>query len=739
MQTRQTIIDSSRGLRVWLLAALLGAGMLTNAEGAPTNIGQTGLVSMPTARVDEEGSWRLGLSQFSPYTTFWSSLSPFPRLELGARYTSIENTIGLTVEDNYGTFKDKAFDAKLMLLKESRYFPAVSIGAQDFLGTRVFNAEYVVLSKAVGNFDLSLGYGRARINGYFGGIEYRPPWAKNVSLVYEYDALDYPHERFATTSGAIDYRGGSTVGIHYRRGWLGLNLDYQRDRDLGINAYLTVPLMAREFIPKLDEPPVFAETTARATVADWSADARHQRKLISALEIQGYKNVQLLLRGRQLELGFSHARISLTGRAVGRAARTALLLGPSDMASLRITYFTVTDLPLVTYEFDDLALLMRFFEGQVTYGELLAGLTVSYANPRTAERLSAVALESPMAEQAAGQQSPPEKAPEEVQEKPDDILEQTGTTKAPAFQWVPNEDGDAISFKRQDASLGSFLISPLNAGIYFNDANGAFRYETFALARYARHLRRGLFLNSAVRLRLLEDVSQVVDKSNSTLPHVRSDVADYKRDADFKIDHLLVNQFLQLRPRVYARLSAGYYEEMFAGIGGQVLYLPKQGVWATDLSVDAVRQRDTDGDLGLQDYETVTAIVALHYQIPQQGLTFTLRGGRFLAKDRGLRYEIQRRFRSGVRIGAWYTVTDGDDITKPGSPDDPYRDKGIFVSIPLGSMLTSDTRATARFAIAPWTRDVGQMVKSPGDLYTILEDPLLLDWSGHHLLSDFHR
>ena len=100
---------------------------------------------------------------------------------------------------------------------------------------------------------------------------------------------------------------------------------------------------------------------------------------------------------------------------------------------------------------------------------------------------------------------------------------------------------------------------------------------------------------------------------------------------------------------------------------------------------------------------------------------------------------FQRRFRSGVRIGAWYTVTDGEDITKPGSPDDPYRDKGIFVSIPLGSMLTKDTKATARFAISPWTRDVGQMVKSPGDLYTILEDPLLLDWSGHHLLSDFHR
>jgi hypothetical protein len=40
-------------------------------------------------------------------------------------------------------------------------------------------------------------------------------------------------------------------------------------------------------------------------------------------------------------------------------------------------------------------------------------------------------------------------------------------------------------------------------------------------------------------------------------------------------------------------------------------------------------------------------------------------------------------------------------------------------------MLTRDTQAFAGFAIAPWTRDVGQMVVSPGDLYSILERPVL--------------
>lgn len=707
-------VSLSRLNRSVFLFVVLFVSVIGGVNASPTNMGQTGIISMPSARVDHEGNLRFGLSQYSPYTTFWSSLSLFPRLELVARYTSIENTTGIPTNENFGTFKDKAFDAKLLLINESSYVPAISIGQQDFLGTRVFNSEYVVMSKSIAGVDVSLGYGRARIDGYFGGLEYQLPWAKKFSVVYEYDALDYQAEHLADVSGAIDYKGGSSFGINYRSGWLGLNVAYQKGRDVGLNAYLSIPLMAKEFIPKLHEPSVFDVASERETVAQWSSNSAFKRSLVSALEAQGYKNVQLLLLGDRLEIGFSHPRISLIGRAVGRLARTALLMGPSDISAIRITYFTLTDLPLVTYQFSNLSMLEDFFSGKVTYGELLSGLTVSYASPETAKQLASVEIES-----------------YGVEEKAD--------VKGSHFQWTPNDDGDAMSFKQEDKSLGSFRISPINAGIFFNDANGAFRYETFALARYARHMRRGLFFKSGVRLRLFEDVSRVEDESNSTLPHVRSDVADYKRDADFKMDHLLINQFVQFQPRMYGRVSMGYYEEMYAGVGGQVLYLPKQGAWATDLTVDYVRQRDTDGDFGFQEYETITTIAAFHYQFPKYGLTFTVRGGQFLAEDKGFRYEFQRRFRSGVRIGAWYTVTDGDDITKPGSPDDPYRDKGIFVSIPLGSMLTKDTKATGRFAISPWTRDVGQMVKSPGDLYTILEDPLLLDWSGHHLLSDFDR
>jgi hypothetical protein len=161
---------------------------------------------------------------------------------------------------------------------------------------------------------------------------------------------------------------------------------------------------------------------------------------------------------------------------------------------------------------------------------------------------------------------------------------------------------------------------------------------------------------------------------------------------------------------------------MYRGLGGQVLYMSKDSRWATDLSIDALQQRGVKGWFDKRDYQTMTALGALHYKLPYD-ITATARAGRFLARDDGVRVEFKRRFPSGVEIGAWYTKTNGKDITSPGTLSNPYNDKGIFLSVPLNIMLPMDSQATAGLSLSPWTRDVGQMVTSPGDLYDLLEQP----------------
>jgi hypothetical protein len=288
--------------------------------------------------------------------------------------------------------------------------------------------------------------------------------------------------------------------------------------------------------------------------------------------------------------------------------------------------------------------------------------------------------------------------------------------------------------------LEGFELLPFNARLFFNDPGQPVRYDTFSALTFSRRLDHGVFLNGAARLTLFENVTDIRQPSTSLLPHVRSDIGEYRREGDrLRLDSLMLNRYTLFGERVYGRASFGYYEEMFAGGGGQVLYIPRQGDWAADIAIDWLKQRAPGEAFGFRDYSTVTNIASLHYRFPNHGVTTTARVGRFLAKDEGIRLELKRRFRSGVEIGAWYSWTNEKDITNPGSPESPYRDKGLFASVPLNSMLTKDTKERASFSLADYTRDVGQMVSSPGDLYRIVERTLVLDSSEHDPLTDLAK
>ncbi len=680
-------------------ACLLSTALATPSWGAlaqPSLTGQSGLIAMPDARLEADGTLRFGSGWSDPYLPVWTSISLLPRLELSGRYTLIRG-LSSGLGQGFGDFKDKAFDAKALLWPEQGWWPGLAVGAQDFTGTGVFKANYAVISKRLGNSDYTLGYGNERIDGWFGGVRHRLPWNRNVSLVVEYDANNYRADPGAAQSGAAGRDGGLSYALEYRKGWFGVQLSAQ-DKALGANAYVSVPLMKREFVPKLDEPDPYPVTTPQANMGQWLADTDSAARLARALYQRDYKNIRLGFNGHTLEASLTNARISSIGRAVGRAARILLSLGPQDARALRITY-TDKGMPILVYTFTNTHKLRRYFGGLISRQQLGRYLEISYPDPLQRPALAGRDLAIPMVDNTEG-------SVRDIQR---------------------TDEGHIVSYRFDEHDLSTFQLVPFNLGVFFNDPNGAARFNLFARANYRKQIGRGRFFESSAELTLYENVSSVDQASNSTLPHVRSDIGQYLQDGRFKLPRLLINQYLQPRQRVYARLSAGLYELMFAGAGAQVLYLPRRGRWAADLSLDWLRQRAPGAIVKFRDYDTVTVLGALHYRIPTWGVTATARAGRFLARDTGVRFELKRRFRSGITFGAWYTRTDGNDITSPGSPGDPYFDKGIFMSIPLDAMLTRDTRARSELALAPWTRDVGQMVVSPGDLYTTLERRLGLD------------
>jgi hypothetical protein len=276
--------------RVFLFGVFFYTPSQLQAE--PNLLGQTGLINMPNARVEDNGILRFGYSYYEPYPTLWSSISMFSHLELSARYTRFMRVTSFGGEEDFGDLKDKAFDAKLTLLKEGKYWPELSIGAQDFLGTQLLKTEYIAVNKRLWDLDFSVGYGRDRIDGWFGGVRYYPPWLKYFNVVLEYDAFDYKNDPYANQSRADEKSGGFTAGLEGRWGWLGSQVSYQ-DGDWGVSGYVSIPLDVKQFIPKLDEPAPFTEKVYRPTVAQWHASSQYKMDLIRTLETQGYKNVRI--------------------------------------------------------------------------------------------------------------------------------------------------------------------------------------------------------------------------------------------------------------------------------------------------------------------------------------------------------------------------------------------------------------------------------------------------------------
>ena len=56
-----------------------------------------------------------------------------------------------------------------------------------------------------------------------------------------------------------------------------------------------------------------------------------------------------------------------------------------------------------------------------------------------------------------------------------------------------------------------------------------------------------------------------------------------------------------------------------------------------------------------------------------------------MIKEKNNGHEFKRRLRSGVEIGAWYTKTNGNDITSPGTPSDPCRSPSTCQTTPPGA------------------------------------------------------
>lgn len=254
-----------------------------------------------------------------------------------------------------------------------------------------------------------------------------------------------------------------------------------------------------------------------------------------------------------------------------------------------------------------------------------------------------------------------------------------------------------------------------------NGPDGFFLYSLYAGLSGQAQISPGFSLSGELGINLLDNFNRLQNNSNSLLPHVRSDIKDYLRDGKYGIQSLYADYQTRLGSDFYGRLTGGLLEEMYGGIDGELLYRPYGSRWALGVEANQLYKRGFHEQFGFQNYNVATAQVSLYYDMPWLGLQSTLKVGRYLARDIGFTYEVSREFDSGVRVGAFVTITNVPAATY----GEGQFDRGFFISIPIDIVTPFPSRSTVGTVYRPLTRDGGQLLSSPRQLYweTFGDDP----------------
>jgi hypothetical protein len=657
-----------------LAALLLALPFSPSAAGDepftfPSNLGITGLMETPTARVLRENRYRLGVTVVDPYRIYYGAIGIFPRIELGGRITEVRGVPGFRDSPAYGDYKDKAFDLKLQLLTEGKYRPALALVVLDPHGTRIYAGQAVVASKQIFPFDFTVGLGNGRFgdrplprsgDGFrfemlthpkswwedvraFGGIQFAP--TERFALMAEYSPILYHRQ---TTDPAQARHFTERVPSPYNFGlrwkplrWLAVDASWQRGEEIGVSASLAFDI-GNPLLPIHDpawrERPEFREHPLT-------------ERLVRGLAASGFSGIRVDMEGGVLRIAAQNDRWFFTPRAVAAALDVLAPMLPEEVRRVRIAV-TENGIPVAAFEAaaDD---VRAFYAGEVSRDRFLERA-----------RLTAETGETP---------------------------------------------GGPIHRRRWLA----YGVRP-SFEAFLNDPSGFFKYRLGAEGWLALQPLAGTSLVVGAEGYPLNTVSTANEPLS--IP-VRSDVVLYK-EKGAALSRLMADQVVKVGDRLYGRIAAGLLEVMYGGVDAEAALPVLDGRVFLGAGGSYVRKREPDRPFGLiGDREFHTAFLNVRLNVPEIDVFLDVKAGRFLAGDEGARFTLSK-FVNGVVLSAWYSATDTSRFTDPFNRG--YHDKGIAVEIPIRLFLGKDSRSAYRFALSPWTRDVAQDIERHRTLFDFI-------------------
>jgi hypothetical protein len=239
-------------------------------------------------------------------------------------------------------------------------------------------------------------------------------------------------------------------------------------------------------------------------------------------------------------------------------------------------------------------------------------------------------------------------------------------------------------------------------------------YSVGVVERARLWLRDDTWVRAALRLNLIDNYDRYQFTAPSDLPRVRTFAREYATTSRVTMPVLQATHARQVGERQFWSAYAGYFEEMFGGVGTEWLYRPFPSRSAFGVDINYVAQRDFEQDFGFQDYRVATGHATLYLDTGWHDILATASAGRYLAGDWGGTLALSRVFRNGIVMGAFATRTNAGAKFGEGSFD-----KGLTVAIPFDALFTRSTDGIGSITWRPLLRDGGAKLSRQDPLYSV--------------------
>tara|TARA_B100001287_G_scaffold271445_1_gene271756 strand:+ start:950 stop:2950 length:2001 start_codon:yes stop_codon:yes gene_type:complete len=651
---------------------------------------------MPTSRFLKSGTLGVSYSDFSPYKRVALIAYPFDSIEAIYQYTDIGNRLYSNVFEFSGnqTLKDKGFDVKFLILNEKKNFPSVALGFRDLAGTGLFSSEYLVANKYINNFDLTLGIGWGNLSdgnisnplksvsqrfarrgfyqgdgggeitfssffrgedaGLFGGLEYFFKTMPGLRYKMEYDSTNYKRE----AGNVINYDSRVNFGLTYQYSDnIKFSIARIRGNTIQFGFSISAPLGKKSpFIKKQDLVKKIPNTDALKNV---TKDDRYL--YLSSLKYLNENDLSVRavnITNETLEVAFAQNKFLAYPQAYGRAFNIMNQIAPE-----KISKFTI--IPMNTsFELAKISIDRKSFQDALLTNSLIKAS--------------------------------------------DDIEVVKSYEYINDFNYVPKSSFPAFFF-----NFGPGLQTHIGGPDRFFVAGLNLEAEGETL------LARNVNIQSIMRWGISDTFQVLQQGARSALPQVRTNQINYIRDGDkLAVARLQMNIFNNPARNIYTKISGGYFEEMFGGFGGEILYRPFNSRFAIGADLYRVKQRAYNQLFSFREYLTTTGHVTTYFMEPRSGILTKLIGGKYLAGDSGFTLDISKRFKSGLRIGGFFSLT---DISKEEFGEGSF-DKGFYINIPLESFYSNHSRRLQNFGLRPVTRDGAARLVVGHDLYGVTDE-----------------